>query len=101
MDTTEEQIKEFWEYFGFNYERGRYSGWWRLDNETFAELPPIDLNNLFKWAVPKLGLPSYIKFTNLGNSWGASIVNKLSPDIYDQDPAHALFWAIYKVLEVA
>ena len=101
---TDEQIKEFWEWCGFIYSGEirsmyqRYYGWSYpranggfIDNQS--EPPSIDLNNLFKYAVPKLSghqkasLPGYFK----GNG-------TLFEFLYVEDPALALFWAIWKVI---
>ena len=53
----DKELKEFWEWCGFTYKEGRYENWWDSPDgkESFRDCPPaIDLNNLFKYAVPKL-----------------------------------------------
>lgn len=63
-EPTKEQIKKFWEYF-----------------DDWIEYPSIDLNNIFKYIVPKL---------------------KKEGDILEaenSEPALALFWAIYRIIE--
>ena len=116
MEPTEEETKRFWEWCGFKHDRGMYAEWTYPTGEILTGEPPIDLNNLFKWAVPKL-------FTwSIGKNWDlegdmsikengvkASIdLKPVDPDKYDEikpseaiseDPALALFWAIYKVME--
>jgi len=63
MDT--EERKEFWEWCGFKYEKigqGHMPDFvefyeWRYPDEGNmhrSSLPPLDLNNLFKYAVPKV-----------------------------------------------
>ncbi len=56
MEITDKEIKEFWERCGFTRYK-RYTspklGWRAPDGINFPEEPPIDLNNLFKYAVPK------------------------------------------------
>ena len=65
---TEEQIKRFWEWCGFKYDPlkcdctiCRPNCWVEPDAKSHpngllvhCNEPQIDLNNLFKWAVPKL-----------------------------------------------
>lgn len=55
-EPTEAQVKEFWEWCGFSY-TGNYSRYWESPDTppiSFVNLPHIDLNNLFKFAVPKV-----------------------------------------------
>ena len=104
---TQEQIKKFWEWCGFtdvNYNSlgaigqkwsGRFggvkSGWQYLD---------IDLNNLFKYAVPKLQYQVILK--NIRDGWHCMLFNseKERPRIEatNKDPALALFWAIWEAI---
>lgn len=53
-EPTQEQIKEFWEWCEFSLvnPQSQISYYWTPDGKTNRELPPIDLNNLFKYAVP-------------------------------------------------
>lgn len=114
MQPTDEQIRKFWEWCGFDYVGGYTIEWIAPDTTlTFDALPAIDLNNVFKWAVPKL-------FTwSLGKGWKlcsdteiratgeveahvqlASFNNpEFLGDASNKDPALALFWAIWKVIE--
>jgi hypothetical protein len=50
---TDEQIKEFWEWCGFEYAgRGGYYeniSCYKYPDGKYCELPPIDLNNLFSY----------------------------------------------------
>ncbi len=50
-EPTQEQVKEFWEWCGFRV-TPHYK--WCVDpsNNYCGKYPPIDLNNLFLWAVP-------------------------------------------------
>ena len=95
MNPTQEQIKEFWEGCGWEWwEKGEiwcYGGEMRCIN-----LPPIDLNSLFGYAVPKLDA------ITMGFQYGFEAnwrVKKKGTWYYakDLDPALALFWAIYEV----
>jgi len=91
-----EELKRFWEWCGFKWLFGgewRYeefkttNGWWESPTgKRYLELPPIDLNNLFKWAMTKLDQANYYKALS-------SIFLK------QEDPALALFWAINKVIK--
>lgn len=109
MKPNKEQAKKFWERFGFRRvncpepeiewaythpDGGYYS---------FKGYPPIDLNNLFKYAVPK-----YIELdssgdspNNIDNAYRRLFERWLKRLHWDnwQDPALSLFWAIYKVIE--
>jgi len=133
---TQEQIREFWEWCGF--ERARFEptvkgvskyqyevGYWVYpDNITdkmiwSQELPSIDLNNLFKYAVLRLhrfGLLdcSYNREIEMFNDsgelnspekisyrWRLLLETRILEPIdgYGETPALALFWAIYKVMK--
>lgn len=52
------EVKEFWEEYGFLLEFDDahyycYGHWRNPKGDYIIELPPIDLNNLFLYAVPK------------------------------------------------
>ena len=122
MEPTEEQIKKFWERWGFTF-NGTY---WRhpkgyyfdsVDGAGFAggediswysrRPPHLDLSNLFEYAVPKLGktligidfIPPYRK----QKEWLCNVELDKKPlksyRAIGDTPALALFWAIYKVME--
>ena len=129
MKPTTKLLKEFWEWCGI-YWRGSIlireeltskgvvpvvsqEGWYYGDEYLGChEQPPIDLNNLFKYAVPKLkamnryhiGLQSEVNFPDV---YLATVRAHLNPDAYpmgqtqDKDPALALFWAIYEAIKEA
>ena len=109
---TKEQIQWLWEQCGWRdyYPLGFRNGWADPEGNFHSELPPIDLNNLFWYAVPK--------FTHYdiwcATRWGEA-TKSVVPDYhcakvvlgwYDREyrvkvekgdtPALALFWAIYK-----
>lgn len=121
---TEEQIKEFWERCGFKWRAyaSAYVGevvmkvhdatWVYPDGETHFKLPPIDLNNLFRWAVPKanslgwgVGLmpcgnvQDSLWYGDTFNIWKEVHYRESNPKM--DDPALALFWAIWKVIKGA
>lgn len=110
MKPTEEQIKEFWEWCGWHIkEEASYSSFFGSNQVTIyymspdgvgeESLPPIDLNSLFKYAVPKF-------FEECGEVELATVLDRWIEDIlrgitsYDyKEVALALFWALYKVME--
>ena len=99
MKPTKEQEAEVWEWCG--YIRNDNDGCWKHpDGNNRTYLPQVTLNNLFRYAVPKVGyvilsnwnkkkLPTASVFDGEGNCFMSS----------DKDPALALFWAIYKVIK--
>jgi len=107
MKPTEEQMK-FWEWCGFekqlledlpkSYRHEGNLGWkYPTDSigvaDTRKQLPDIDLNNLFKYAVPKLRRElSQLELATLMLGWLKAMFED------DEDPALALFWAINKVI---
>ena len=113
--STQEQIKEFWEWCGFKYVRVDDIPWHKkpedyLTNYWYAnnhwvypdgsknkDAPPIDLNNLFKYAVPKLHNDYKIWLTYFPefDTYNAQIGDS---SISLKDPALALFWAIWEVI---
>lgn len=119
-EPTEAQIKEFWEWCGFRWEYveevddGFYNAPDGFTNEHLDNnelLPPIDLNNLFKYAVPKLDYKyqsvrifSYYDDLNHRMFWFAHVINKDTGDVEYaivvgcENPALALFWAIWGVI---
>lgn len=111
---TKEQIQQFWEKCGFRFclsasENPHY--WLDPQGRAVNSPPPPDLNNLFKWAVPKLdeGEFDISLYRLLGEhkedyteGWTASVGNDgLNIAVYksDNNPAIALFWAIWEVLK--
>jgi len=117
-EPTEEQIKELWEWCGLEPIKREDSDEvvrWDLPNGGFRfYAPDIDLNNLFKWAVPKL-TETYAELRVIftyGSVMNCSLYRfgKLYSrkknfqwirigEQSDKDPALALFWAIYKVIK--
>ena len=110
---TEEQIKEFWEGCGFMWQkRGKYESDGYImfapgkfqTYQTHIWLPLVDLNNLFKYAVPKTYNPCQIELLKDDDTWRARVSDYLSIEkgtvFSDKDPAIALFWAIWEVINV-
>ncbi len=123
---TQEQIKEFWEWCGFEEVWAANGSWWQYESykETnhwwedsssrkYKELPPVDLNNLFKYAVPK-ALEDNSSFIDLQTRryiapTQEDLVTSYICEIWSdngqgsivrqsQDVALALFWAIWEVI---
>jgi len=108
-EPTQEQIKEFWEWCGFEFIKtstkwGAYTGsyWISPCGPIHTFLPDIDLNNLFKYAVPKLGDSLEIELFMPSTSWLCQIKQRTTTIAtsqgYHKDPALALFWAIWEML---
>jgi len=116
MEPTKEQIQWFWEQCEFKFQksdRNRVGTWVYPNYECEWSLPSIDLNNLFKYAVPKLrtihnDLKVLFVFGSVSRcaifKWDKKYSRKknfewlLIGERTDDDPALALFWAIYKAL---
>ena len=107
-EPTAEQIKEFWGWCGFRFKLSASENphyWLDPLGKALPVLPPIDLNNLFKWAVPKLN-ESGLKLRMLGQkrdrkTFFCAIGSNNLPRMYkeNKDPALVLFWAIWEVIE--
>lgn len=126
-EPTQEQIKEFWEWCGFKYIPFKHLGtrkdksvlypkgvtvistqqehWEYPDGSKQTVAPDIDLNNLFRYAVPSSKFPCFTlsygyylsgyifraRVCNAQNIWrGAE---------HKTDPALALFWALWEAKE--
>ena len=100
---TQEQIKEFWEWCGYIY--GTNKGCWKHpDGNNRTYLPQITLNNLFKYAVPKLSycfLSAVWIDDNNRVEYSCSVGHPDGEGKTDlmEDPALALFWALWQVKE--
>ena len=108
MKPTDEQKREFWEGCGFKHRDGHDEyvyGWYR-HGLLIAQRLPIDLNNLFKYAVPNIPNFDRISLEPCGKegAWFATVYQRVfpSPETYieheGKDPALALFWAIWEVV---
>ena len=88
---TEAQVKEFWEWCGIR--RNVYNDSWANGYPCYDSL-----DDLFKYAVPK------VKWYQL-NSWGSNhhaFIHKEGCNwvgTSSEDPALALFWALWQVKE--
>ncbi len=114
---TEEQIKEFWEWCGLKAFKKRYTTEYNhlIEKEGFFDSDGnevvLDLNNLFKYAVPKVPNFSEVEIYQENHSWtcGLWINHKDSHQgLYvtyrdmvkgsGTEPALALFCAIWEVM---
>lgn len=96
---TQEKIREFWErYIPERAEAGR----------IVQGLPNIslDLNNLFKYAVPKVYDMRLLRLNRFEGEWQTAYLAQVrlarQPwllEVRDKDPALALFWAIYEAVK--
>jgi hypothetical protein len=100
-EPTQEVIKEFWEWYGFEHIGGYTIEWIAPDGQTCLDvLPPIDLNNLFKWAVPKVQTRYEIAIILPPGNTGRAIVRIGHNEPVDMlTLKDALFWAIYQVIK--
>lgn len=113
---TKEEIQKFWEWCGFSYEKPICDCGLCLKNCYIAPdakkrylhnnylehtcLPPLDLNNLFKYAVPKL-LYANIIYSKEQGCYTSEVSLKFA-DVHmwaGKDPALALFWAIMEAIK--
>ena len=113
-EPTEEQIKKFWEWYGwrrvpegkkaFHYECcQKVMNWYAPDNQerSYKSLPPIDLNNLFEWAVPNTIKEIMEKWKITYNQARRKLVRWWLEEMerVNQKDELALFWAINKVIK--
>ena len=115
---SSEQLREFWEeWCGFIKKRGRWQYdacketnyyWEAPDGRRYKEFPALDLNNLFKYAVPKLRGKTDVLLSMAPNDevaektglWHADLLMDRVIDGWGDTPALALFWALWQVKEV-
>lgn len=91
MKPSEEQVKEFWELIGVEIQE--------IDGTKQYIYPHLDLNNLFKYAAPKLRYFSMHHDRKLGFLVSVDGGEDLGVAVSeDKDPAFALFWAIWEMI---
>jgi hypothetical protein len=105
---TQEEQRELWEHFGFkwhyieiNPEPGvKYRGahWVYPDGARYFAEIPLTLDNLFRWAVPKL---PYVVLENCQAGYIATVSADMchQEKLVNKDPALALFRAIQQVIK--
>jgi len=103
MKSTDEQIKELWEWCGFRYRESEDSlacYWEANDGRTWGyDLPLINLNNLFKYAVPKAySVKIIIDYTKELVECKIKCFQRYYTGKGETEEL-ALFWAIYKVMK--
>ncbi len=103
MKPTDKQKQEFWELCGLTYTEDdtTFTEWRTASGELVCcghtnKCLPIDLNNLFKYAVPKLDKLTLEWDSFAKDMWWARADGEY--DAISKDPADGLFWAIYKAL---
>ena len=111
-EPAKEQLIKLWEWCGF-----KKFGWTNWDHyakpgeeppkgmsvqkayDGTYSLPKLTLDNLFKYAVPKL---DYWLLSNEKTKRPGAVAQyhgKLSGTVFNSDPALALFYAIYELLK--
>ena len=107
MQPTKEHKQWLWEQCGFEY-LPHLTAWNLRQSDGLLDLyedaPLIDLNNLFKYAVPKLQLEGYV-ISLVAMEFAAFRVHFMKVttgkewhfEKDEADPTLALFWAIYEV----
>lgn len=106
-EPTQEQIKEFWEWCGLA--QNPWTKEWFTGRSIpgyigtrLSPQPILDLNSLFKYAVPKLKV---VTLTNGYKGWtatvnqGEMIKGKVKATGESNSPNLALFWAIWEVIQ--
>ena len=90
---TAKEIKEFWEWCGLKvtWQRDKFVV---VEGELTEEIVFLDLNSLFKYAVPKLGmlLPIY-QVMYILKDWIETVI------VSQKDPTLARFWIIHEVIK--
>lgn len=106
---TEEQIKKLWEWCGIEEKLEGDTGvrYYHYPNHLCdIQLPPADLNNLFKWAVPKLQFKGFV-INLVAMEFASFRIHVLDITTSKEwhfekdeaDPALALLLAILQVIE--
>ena len=118
-EPTEAQIREFWEWCGFifhdyivyEYEhrdtRVEDPYWENPQGHEVLALPKLDINNLFKYAIPKLYQNGYYyEILQWNEGQHKAIINRRTAEwaetyssFVNIDPTLALFWAIYSLID--
>jgi len=109
MNPTNKQLKRFWEWCGL-YKDLATDGehYWFKEEEIVSPTddkgnPIIDLNNLFRYAIPKLGgLIDGLNVWEGTQGWVWEVIGQEYETLAEgqnKDPALALFWAIYKLIK--
>lgn len=109
-EPTKEQIQKFWQWCGFIDLRGKTVAGdsWQYPNGGKGNLPKLDLNNLFKYAVPKIFVDSQggIEFQYYPGILRCILTTECEAGFDETptenerfDPALALFWAIWSVID--
>lgn len=105
---TQGQIERLWEWCGFetiNYldTSGKVCGTHYVSPDKSwgkSWFPPIDLNNLWQYAIPvvkkKCG-----NWKSILHNWKAEVSAdmRITSEAHGKNPALALFWAIYRAIE--
>jgi len=106
---TDEQVRELYKLCGWTYieahDRNERGYWEHSDGSRRHDLPPIDLEHigfLFEYAVPKAmekGDVGFLKWDGQRDSNKYTIFNQDRRFTDTDNPALAIFWAIYPILK--
>lgn len=108
-EPTKEQVEKFWEWCGFT--KGNGSGYYYPNKQVVdgaiwdSKLPKLDLNNIFKYAMPRFWVVD-IKLID-AIFWSVFVSYPAPPKgevksgkaLVEKDLALALFWAIWEVIK--
>jgi len=106
-ELKDKELEDLWEWSGLKYKVKNGFEYWYGCNGNFiayclprqvASIIPLTLDNLFKWAMPKL-LHCKLERVHLNMAnWLASVgTTNATGEGYSDDPAEALYLAIQKV----
>jgi len=104
---SDKELQEFWLRCGFRYERrerrnSHWHCWVSPDGKEEMTYPPLDLNNLFKYALPTKEIPSFhlsYEYYLSGYIYRAKVCHRSGiwrEGQHQTDPAQALYHAIQK-----
>ncbi len=90
-EPTKEQEQWFWEKCGLDIRNGGQGTiyWYAPEGVVYRHLPPIDLNNLFKYAVPIVDEHSAPALEWVMGEFCQAVFQNINPTL-------ALFWACFR-----
>lgn len=113
-EPAKEQVKKLWLWCGLKEISGEWryaefkttNRWWQFPSgKKYLYLPPVDLNTLSRWAVPKVFEKGFW-MQLLGDDilgWDVRIHHLASNDNYSiyqhKELTLALFWAVSQIIE--
>ncbi len=106
-EPTQEQIKELWAWSGIKFKHFKGQGWcWynKDKQDWYYSMPNLTLDNLFKYAIPKIPTHDSIAFYEGSDKKWLCCIDLFDKEVSNQDnradtPELALFWAIYEIIK--